>query len=436
MLRYRKHDLSTIDHPMKNNTLIIGGGIVGTTLALWLSQHQHRVTLIDARPQLSDSDWQARLSQRDPRVYALSLASIDLLTQIGAWQHIQQSGRKADYQHMQVWQADGVGELNFSQADIVQTDAPNANHQSSNSRLGSMVEPSVIDHALAQMMAQPNAYLTTITGQRVTSLDWLGDGYRVGLADGRTLEGALLVGADGRGSPVRQAAGIGLDTLDYHQTAICCAIQTEQPHHATARQVFLPTGPLALLPLADVTTADQADPQHWQSVVWTLPTNRALDLLTLPDGELAQELAFASGYVLGDIRAIESIASYPLSAQHATSYSKPNLVLIGDAAHGVHPLAGQGLNLGLLDVAALADCLQQDFVRSGKQAWAGEATLRRYERLRYAHNAMMMHSFSGLNWLFGSQLPPIQQLRSEGVSLVSKLAPAMRFFSQQASGMV
>lgn len=413
---------------MKPNTLIIGGGIVGTTLALWLSQRQHRVTLIDARPQLSDSDWQARLSQRDPRVYALSPASIALLTQVGAWQYIAHSGRKADYQHMQVWQADGVGTLNFSPVDGAQADL-------ASSRLGSMVEPSVIEYALAQMMAQPNAYLTTVTGQRVTSLDWLGTGYRVGLADGRTFEGTLLVGADGRGSPVRQAAGIALETLDYHQTAICCAIQTEQPHHATARQVFLPTGPLALLPLADVTAADQARPQHWQSVVWTLPTNRALDLLTLPDGELAQELAFASGYVLGDIRVIESIASYPLSAQHATSYSKPNLVLIGDAAHGVHPLAGQGLNLGLLDVAALTECLQQDFTRSGRQIWASPATLRRYERLRYAHNAMMMHSFSGLNWLFANPLPPIQQLRNEGVQLVSKLTPAMRFFSQQASGL-
>ena len=198
--------------------------------------------------------------------------------------------------------------------------------------------------------------------------------------------------------------------------------------------MFLPTGPLALLPLADVTDSDKALPEHWQSVVWTLPTNSALDLLTLSPNALAKALAFASGYALGDISAIESIASFPLNAQHAKAYVKPNLALIGDAAHGVHPLAGQGLNLGMLDVIALADILQKDWQRSGSKLWASYATLQRYERARYANNAMMMHSFSGINWLFGNQFRPIQQLRSEGVSAVSKIKPLMRFFSQKASG--
>jgi ubiquinone biosynthesis UbiH/UbiF/VisC/COQ6 family hydroxylase len=408
---------------MKHNTLIIGGGIVGATLALKLAQAKHPVTLIDARPKLSQDDWVEKLTHRDARVYALSLASINLLKDVGAWQRIEQSGRKADYTQMQVWQTNGVGELNFGDDEFPRL-------------LGSMVEPFIIEKALYDGFDDETVkpYLTHVAGHKVIDLDWTGDGYRVALNNGAAYSGQLLVGADGRGSMVRQAASIGLDTLDYHQTAICCAIKTEQPHRATARQVFLPTGPLALLPLADVTDSDKAMPQYWQSVVWTLPTNIALDLLTLSPQALAKELAFASGYALGDITEIESIASFPLNAQHAKQYVKPNLALIGDAAHGVHPLAGQGLNLGMLDIIALADILQTDFERSGGKLWANFATLQRYERERYANNAMMMHSFSGINWIFGTQVRPIQHLRSEGMNAVSKIKPLMRFFSQKASG--
>lgn len=408
---------------MKHNTLIIGGGIVGATLALKLAQAKYPVTLIDARPKLSQDDWVEKLTHRDARVYALSLASIKLLKDVGAWQRIEQSGRKADYTQMQVWQTNGVGELNFGDDEFPRL-------------LGSMVEPFIIEKALYDSFDDEvvKPYLNHVAGHKVIDLDWTGDGYRVALNNGAAYSGQLLVGADGRGSMVRQAASIGLDTLDYHQTAICCAIKTEQPHRATARQVFLPTGPLALLPLADVTDSDKAMPQYWQSVVWTLPTNIALDLLTLSPQALAKELAFASGYALGDITEIESIASFPLNAQHAKQYVKPNLALIGDAAHGVHPLAGQGLNLGMLDIIALADILQTDFERSGGKLWANFATLQRYERERYANNAMMMHSFSGINWIFGTQVRPIQHLRSEGMNAVSKIKPLMRFFSQKASG--
>ena len=417
----------------KDSTLIIGGGIVGATLALKLAQARHPVTLIDARPKLSQADWADKLTQRDARVYALSLASIGLLKDVGAWQRLLQNGRKADYTQMQVWQTNGVGELNFGGWDKAQANPP---------LLGSMVEPFIIEKSLYDgfeddsLTEYGKSYLTHIAGQKVTHIEWLGDndGYRITLDNGDTHTAKLLIGADGRGSMVRKAVGIRLDTLDYHQTAICCAIQTELPHNATARQVFLPTGPLALLPLADVTDSDKALPEHWQSVVWTLPTNSALDLLTLSPNALAKALAFASGYALGDISAIESIASFPLNAQHAKAYVKPNLALIGDAAHGVHPLAGQGLNLGMLDVIALADILQKDWQRSGSKLWASYATLQRYKRARYANNAMMMHSFSGINWLFGNQFRPIQQLRSEGVSAVSKIKPLMRFFSQKASG--
>ena len=427
---------------MKNNhTLIIGGGIVGATLALKLAQDNNPVTLIDARPERSEADWQQVLGQRDARVYALSLASIELLKEVGAWQKIAASERKADYSQMQVWQLNGRGELLFGDSgnNNVNNDSDSSN--SAPKMLGSMVEPAVIEYALWQRLLAPDVsqYLTVIAGQKVVDMDWLGStqGYRVTLDNGSVVNARLLVGADGRGSFVRKQAGIELDVLDYHQTAICCAIQTEKPHQATARQAMLPTGTLALLPLADITDEDKANPQHWQSIVWTLPRNQALALIEEHPRYIADKLAAASHYELGAIHKIESIASFPLVAQQAKTYVADNLVLIGDAAHGVHPLAGQGLNLGMLDVKALSEQLTHDYNRSGGTLWGTNQTLRSYERLRRPHNSLMMHSFSALNWLFAgslAQLRPIQQIRNEGMYRVSKIKPLMRLFAKQASG--
>jgi len=426
---------------MKNNhTLIIGSGIVGATLALKLAQDKMPVTLIDARPERDESAWQHVLSKRDARVYALSMASINLLKDIGAWQHIAASKRKADYSQMQVWQLNGMGELLFGESEDIGTeDNSSKNHEPT--LLGSMVEPAVIEHALWQRLheADVSDYLTPIAGHKVVNMDWLGaqQGYRVTLDSGEAIDARLLVGADGRGSFVRQQAGIGVDTLDYNQTAICCAIQTEKPHQATARQAMLPTGTLALLPLADITDADKASPQHWQSIVWTLPRNQALALIEEEERFIADKLAAASNYELGAINQIESIASFPLAAQQAKSYVADNLVLIGDAAHGVHPLAGQGLNLGMLDVTVLCEQLKHDFTRSGGTLWGSNQTLRHYERTRRPHNSLMMHSFSALNWLFAgslAQVRPVQQIRNEGMYRVSKIKPLMRLFAKQASG--
>ena len=426
---------------MKNNhTLIIGSGIVGATLALKLAQDKMPVTLIDARPERDESAWQHVLSKRDARVYALSMASINLLNDIGAWQKIASSERKADYSQMQVWQLNGMGELLFGESeDIGAEDNSSKTHEPI--LLGSMVEPAVIEHALWQRLHEEDVsdYLTLIAGHKVVNMDWLGaqQGYRVTLDNGEAIDARLLVGADGRGSFVRQQAGIGVDTLDYNQTAICCAIQTEKPHQATARQAMLPTGTLALLPLADITDADKTSPQHWQSIVWTLPRNQALALIEEEDRFIADKLAAASNYELGAINQIESIASFPLAAQQAKSYVSDNLVLIGDAAHGVHPLAGQGLNLGMLDVQALSEQLTHDFTRSGDTLWGSNQTLRHYERSRRPHNSLMMHSFSALNWLFAgslAQVRPVQQIRNEGMYRVSKIKPLMRLFAKQASG--
>ncbi len=417
---------------INKQTIIIGGGIVGATLAIKLAKAKMPVTLIDARPKMLEQDWKIKLTNRDARVYALSPASINLLKEADAWEHICKSGRKADYTQMHVWQPNGVGELKFAD-------------EYDSKLLGSMVEPFVIDYALFLAMQKEaiKDYLTVIAGKKVTKLDWRGDavGYQVTLEDDKNeqkLYAKLVVGADGRNSFVRTQAGIKLDTLDYKQTAICCAIKTQKPHKATARQVMLPTGTLALLPLADITDEGRIDPQHWQSVVWTLPTYDALSLLTKDEAYIANELAFATGYELGNIEKIESIASFPLNAQQAKTYISNNLVLVGDAAHGVHPLAGQGLNLGMLDVAALFNVLMDDYKRSGNKQWGLLQTLKKYERQRRANNSIMMHGFSAINWIFTgyhTQLAPMQHLRSEAVSMVSKNKILMNWFNKQASGL-
>lgn len=463
---------------IEKTTLIIGGGIVGMTLAIKLAQAKRPVIVIDVKPLLSDAQWQAKLHQRDARVYALNQASINVLSDIGVWQVIAQSNRKVDYTQMHVWQTNGIGELYFADRLTPQF-------------LGSMVEPTVIEQALYQRAQAEDItpYLQVLSGQQVTHMDWLGEqqGYRVFLQpvkqvgldaefdktiEPNFVEGALLVGADGRNSYVRQQAGIELDVLPYQQTAICCAIRTEKPHQQTARQAMLPTGTLALLPLADTKTGTNLDiqnaqnelgeshskpdsnpvaennqpennqpdidRQHWQSVVWTLPTHMAETLIQADEQQLADELAFASGYELGLIDKIESIASFPLVAQQAKHYIANNLALIGDAAHTVHPMAGQGLNLGMLDVQCLYELLIKDAARSQQKFWGHPQTLQQYQRQRRANNGNMMHGLSLLNWLFaGSQAQalPIQQLRNMGMHQVGKNRRLMRWFAKQASGL-
>src|SRR5690606_20594294 len=217
-------------------------------------------------------------------------------------QKIAASERKANYSQMQVWQLNGRGELLFGDSDDSNgNNSSNDSNQSSEPKmLGSMVEPAVIEYALWQRLtaADVSQYLTVIDGQKVVDMDWLGSaqGYRVTLNNGSVIDARLLVGADGRGSFVRRQAAIELDVLDYKQTAICCAIQTDKPHRATARQAMLPTGTLALLPLADITDEDKANPEHWQSIVWTLPRNQALALLEETPRYIADKLAAASNY--------------------------------------------------------------------------------------------------------------------------------------------
>lgn len=390
--------------------VIVGGGLVGGLCALLLAQAGIQPIVLDAAPELNAH----MLEQRDPRVLALSPATISLLDKAQVWSHIQ---RKADYIGMQVWTRDGFGQLDFGQTEHAPlgTDI-----------LGSMVEPSVLGLAIQeQLKVQVSQYLTQV---RVKSIERFTNYWQITLLDGRQISTALLIGADGANSFVRQSVGIDLDVLNYKQSAISCAIYTAKPHQQIARQVFLPTGPLAFLPMTDLAEQEAG---HWQSVVWTLPEQDAEELSGLNNTDFLQAINRASGAMLGEISQVQSRARFPLKARQAQRYVLPHLALIGDAAHVVHPMAGQGVNLGCLDAAVLVDCLLKDHARG---AWAHFQTLNRYETARRTDNAVMMHGLSVLGWLQGSQLAPVQWLRSEGQHWVNQWPILKSLFNEQASG--
>ncbi len=391
--------------------VIVGGGLVGGLMALLLAREGVAVTLLDAAPALTGQV----LQQRDARVYALSPASIRLLEVAGVWPQV---ARRADYHAMAVWHREGHGQMNFG---ATQGDAP---------RLGSMVEPSVLALALqGQLQA---AGVAVQHGCRVQSVALLGKGWRIQGQDGQVWDTALLIGADGARSQVRDQAGIRVRQLDYHQSGLTAALQMSRPHGGVARQVFLPGGPLALLPMADLSTdLPPAARDHWVSMVWTLPTAEAEAWASADTPALAEALTRFSERVLGEVRAIESRGLFPLRAQQAETEWLPALALIGDAAHGIHPLAGQGVNLGLLDAGLLADSLLRDRERG---LWAADQTLSRYARERRLACSVMMHSMSAIGWLEKNHLPAWVVLRDWGHQVVNRWPGLSSRITEAASG--
>jgi len=417
----------TILHSTKltAETVIVGGGLVGGLCALLLAQAGVDVVLVDAAParDVSDSGLQWQL-KRDARVWALSPASLHLLAEAGVWSAIE---RHAPYYGMQVWSQEGVGQLEFGDSTHVHT---GQSRDIETQLLGSMVEPSVLA-VVMQRLLQEQLGSKYLLSTRVKGLERYSQDWAVTLEDDRVYRTPLVIGADGAGSAIRQLAGISTAQLDYHQHALTCAIRTEKPHQGVARQVFLPTGPLAFLPLANLFTQQATEQDHWQSVVWSLPSTLAQDRAAWTDERLMAAMALASGFVLGNITEIESRGIFPLRAQQARHYHLPGLVLIGDAAHVVHPMAGQGVNLGCLDVGVLVDALLHDRVRG---LWAHEQTLGRYERARKLPNSIMMHGLSVLDWLQRTDLSPLMWLRGEGMHAVQQLPFLQHWFTQQASG--
>ncbi|ESK54215.1 MAG: FAD-dependent monooxygenase [Acinetobacter sp.] len=394
------------------DVVIVGGGLVGGLTALLLAQGGVQATVLDAAPVL---DQEKTLAVMNPRVLALSQATIHLLKTVDVWNDL---ARQMPYSGMQVWNKNGYGEINFGHASEQQPQSDQA--------LGSMVEPSVLNVAIQQkMLQQLNDYRTQV---KVIRIEQISQGWSIQLADGTTLKTKLLIGADGANSFVREQAYIDLDVLDYKQAAISCAIKTTQPNQYVARQIFLPTGPLAYLPMASL---DSQENGYWQSIVWTLPDDYADEYSALNDQDFMRLLTQESLHMLGEVVEVRSRAQFPLKARAAQRYVKSGLALIGDAAHVIHPLAGQGVNIGCLDAAVLCDVLLHDLKRG---VWANEQTLLRYEHQRKGQNDAMMHSMSAIGWLESAELFPFVWARNFGLKQVEQLNWFKDRFMRQANG--
>ena len=395
------------------DVVIVGGGLVGGLTALLLAQGGVQATVLDAAPVL---DQDKTLAVMNPRVLALSQATIHLLKTVDVWDDL---ARQMPYSGMQVWNKNGYGEINFGHASEQQPQSDQA--------LGSMVEPSVLNVAIQQkMLQQLKDYRTQV---KVIRIEQIPQGWSIQLADGTTLKTKLLIGADGANSFVREQAYIDLDVLDYKQAAISCAIKTTQPNQYVARQIFLPTGPLAYLPMASL---DPQENGYWQSIVWTLPDDYADEYSALNDQDFMRLLTQESLQMLGEVVAVRSRAQFPLKARAAQRYIKSGLALIGDAAHVIHPLAGQGVNIGCLDAAVLCDVLLHDLKRG---VWANEQTLLRYEHQRKGQNDAMMHSMSAIGWLESSALFPFVWARNFGLKQVEQFDWFKDRFMRQANGL-
>ena len=374
------------------DVVIVGGGLVGGLTALLLAQGGVQATVLDAAPIL-DAD--KTLSVANPRVLALSQATIHLLKTVGVWEKL---ARQQPYTGMQVWNKNGYGEINFGHSSERTPSLEQA--------LGSMVEPSILNLAIQQkMLEEVQDYRTQVKVNRVErGVDvWI-----IHLADGTQLKTKLVIGADGANSFVREQAFIDIDVLDYKQAGISCAIRTAQPHQHVARQIFLETGPLAYLPMASLKEEEQG---HWQSIVWTLPDDYADEYAALE---------------------ATARAKFPLKARAAQQYVQDGLALIGDAAHVIHPLAGQGVNIGCLDAAVLCDVLLHDKARG---VWAHEQTLKRYEHRRKGQNDAMMHSMSAIGWVETTELFPVVWARNFGLKQVEQQTVLKDAFMAQANGL-
>lgn len=389
--------------------LVAGAGVVGLAVAALLATgrcaERLHVHVLEAR---ALPRW--REGETDLRVYALSRASQELLEELGAWQTIA-ARRACAYRRMTVWEGDDPtgAALQFDSAEIGEPD------------LGHIVEDSLIRSVLADVLAAaPNAKLTL--GAGIESVEVAPREAIVQLGSGGVVRGTLLVAADGSDSAVRRLLDLPVMSRSYEQTAIVTHVASALPHRETAWQRFLPGGPLAFLPLADGRS----------SVVWSLPTLRAEQLVAADTDAFVAELQTASSGALGLLGPCALRAAFPLQALHARHYCAPRAALVGDAAHTVHPLAGQGMNLGLLDAASIATVIE-DAVLAGEDP-GDLKVLRRYERERKGGNLEMLLALDALHRLF--RLPGwAAPLRAAGLKAVDSSGIAKRVLMQRALGL-
>ncbi len=396
---------------MQADLIIVGAGMVGSTLALALEGSGLNIVVLDASPlEVADFD---PLGGFEPRVSALSAASQRILQRVGAWPGIA-ARRASPYTDMHVWDGSGTGQIHFS-AETVHAEV-----------LGHIVENRVVQDALLETM-QRGGRLQLIGDARVEQLTQTAEGWRLTLGDGRELHTPLLIAADGANSAIRRLAGCETREWDYLHQAIVTSVRCSEAHQRTAWQRFTDDGPLAFLPL------ERDGDRHWCSIVWSVTEAEAKRLMALDDLAFCAALERAFERRLGEVLAVDPRLCIPLRQRHAKRYVQPGLALIGDAAHTIHPLAGQGVNLGLLDAAVLAEVLEAAIAR-GERA-ADVRVLSRFERRRMPHNLAMMAAMEGFERLFQADPLPLRWLRNTGLKAVEALPEAKALFVRQALGL-
>jgi 2-octaprenyl-6-methoxyphenol hydroxylase len=381
--------------------VIVGGGLVGLTLGIATAGAGLRTAVIDREDPAT-----ATAAAFDGRVSAIAHASMRLLQMTGIWRHVAESQPILD---IRVSDGDSTLFLHYDHRDL--GDEP----------FGHMVENRLMRLALYARAAELPA-LALLAPAQVASVERGPGRVELALADGRRFHAPLLVAADGRGSPLREAAGIRTIAWDYAQTGIVCTVAHERPHRGVAHERFLPAGPFAILPMTG----------NRSSLVWTERAALAPALLALPGPEFLAELEQRFGDHLGRLEVVGPRWGYPLSLHLAERYGDHRLVLVGDAAHGIHPIAGQGLNLGLRDVATLAEVLV-DAARLGLDLGAADVRAR-YERWRRVDNVVLAAVTDGLNRLFSNDLAPVRLARDLGLAAVNALPPLKRLFMRHAMG--
>lgn len=391
----------------ETEVVIVGGGLNGLLLALALAQGGVRSTVLDAGPRALRED-----PEFDGRAYALAVGARRMLTALGLWRELEGQAQPI----LEIKISDGrAGEgasrfwLHFDHAEI--EEGP----------MGHFLEDRYLRRALLDAV-DASPLVTMLWEAPVTEQALLPGGIAVQLADGRRVAGRLLVGCDGRGSGTAKRAGIGRVGWDYGQTGLVAALAHERPHHGIAHQFFMPEGPLAILPL----------PGNRSSIVWTERTERADMIRHLDDEDFLAMLRPRFGDFLGDLQLAGVRYSYPLSLSLAESLVAERMALAGDAAHGIHPLAGQGLNLGLRDVAALAEVVV-DARRLGRDIGA-EDVLADYARWRRFDSTMLATVTDVMNRLFSNDNPLLRLGRDVGLGLVARLPAVRRGFIREAAG--
>ena len=390
------------------DVIVVGAGIAGSAMALALVRDGFEVTLIEARPPPA---WNVE-NEVDARVVALAADAVALFEDLGIWPEVM-AARASPYRRMHVWDALAPGELEFDSADRGET------------ALGWIVENRLLQHVLWRALGKAvddGHPLSLRSPAEVTTVENEADGVFVNLAGGTRLRSRVLIAADGASSPIRQQLGIGTRDRDYGQRGLVAHVGTERPHESTAWQRFQPGGPLAFLPLADGRS----------SIVWSLQNDETTRLLALDDAEFSAELGCALDFRLGAVTSTTQRFAFPLRMRLAERYVAGRCVLLGDAAHAVHPLAGQGLNLGLRDVRNLRAQLLR--ARSRNSDHGAAHVLRRYERERRSENTLAANSFSLIERGFNSDASVIAGLRGVALGLANRITPLKRRLADAAAG--